>query len=244
MFGLLYAGIAAICRGIGKAQYDYETYQNRESARSKGKETYLDCYGAERLVSNGKYVFRHNVEYSLHGDYVMEDENGNIIHNYSKNARDKDTRINIELAKLNKNTVYQKGQSNNERCDPNHWRVIYIDFETGKELFVQEISPNLFYRDAITGEYIRRSDEDLRKGTDWSGQFGEEYKPERLMAKANERWNENSLQEKQRMLKQEMGKYHSDLSVPSSRRFKLDYYTKPLYYITQEDYDRVVKEYL
>ena len=197
---------------IGETQKQIETSQNRREAKRKGQETYYDWNGAERLVENGKYIKRHTLDYGTTTDYVMEDEYGNIVHNYSQNQRDRRKKVNTSLARLNGNSVYSKPLSDNDKNNIHKKRSIYIDFNTGEELFCQTFNLKHYFRRVSDGTYVRRADMDLfaaRKNN-------EDIDIYDGVMELNNRWNRNSPEEKKRMLEREMSSgSKSDLSVPS-----------------------------
>lgn len=235
MLGLALGAFSFLCKKIGDFKNDYESLKNRKISIREGRDTYLDYYGAERLVSNNKYVFRHNMGYDIHKDYVLEDSYGNIIRNYSQSQRDKIRKVNVELAQKNGNTVYLKPLSNNELNNIHSMRCIYIDFETGRELFVHGHNQYSFFRDAQTGEYVRLADSDrYRKGTDLDA-------ANKIMQIQNEKWKNKSNKEKQWWLKQEMEKMNgSDTTVPDSRYYNKFGYKMGKIKLSPQEYEAIV----
>lgn len=212
MFGILYMTFAAIGKAIGEGQKQIETARNKRVAKKKGKETYYDWHGAERLVNNGKYVKRHTLDYGSSSDYVMEDENGNIVHNYSQNQRDKRKRQNIALAKLNGNSVYEKERSDNDRNNLKQQRKIYVDLQTGEKLFCQACNLKNYYRSVGDGRYVRRADSDVIRAK----RNNEDIRLYEGVLELNGQWFKKSPEERKQLLEREMKNWcGSDLSVPS-----------------------------
>lgn len=212
MFGILYMVCAAIGKAIGEGQKQFETSQNKKEAKKKGSETYYDWHGAERLIKNGKYVKRHTLDYGPSSDYVMEDENGNIIHNYSQNQRDKRKRQNIALARLNGNSVYEKERSDNDRNNLKQQRTIYVDLKTGEKLFCQSFNLNTYYRSVYDGRYVRRADCDVIRAK----KNNEEVHLYEGVLELNGKWFKEPPEIRKQILENEMKDWcGSDHSVPS-----------------------------
>lgn len=172
MFGLFYYIAVGLGLSLEKAS-DYKfSQEDRERARKKGQETYLDNRGRRRLVSTNERV--HETTLS-NGDRVLKYYNKkDIIHNYS------DEKYKKGMEK-NKREALQKGKSTYcitvcgvPRAD--HTEVFYRndngyvrnpeeirgyrfkDFKTGNIYVIRKVKGRYYFMDITNGHLVRETD--------------------------------------------------------------------------------------
>ena len=172
LFGLVYVGIVAACKGIVSIQNGLNNVQSREEAINKGKKTYFDHRGATRLIDTNEQVYFTTLS---NGERVLKRLDGSVAYNYDiDRKKEKIKKRNDELDKQNspvillgafedvkpsyvrtgiwrrvgvKTAVYQHKQNKKlyfrqNRCRPREPHYLYIELETGMVTFLDQWTTN------------------------------------------------------------------------------------------------------
>lgn len=86
MFGFFYVLIIAVIMVAAGTKECIDNTRRSIKAENEGKVWYLTCKGQQRLVSNNKLCS--NTFDIKTGDRILEDEDGNVIRNYSDERRE------------------------------------------------------------------------------------------------------------------------------------------------------------
>ena len=164
MFGLLHALFTVGVLTVDKISGVWTEVKNKEEAVRKDCKTYIDAKGKDRLVKNNRRVCYTQLD---NGDYVIKDiENGKVYYNKSEEIRKEDKKQAIKDGRTIIKTFgnYTEYRNKNELWVRAFikWRG-YIDIKTEHPIREVRINGINFYMDLVSGELLRKSDEENEK---------------------------------------------------------------------------------
>jgi len=159
MWGLFYTGFISVgllidkCKKIKRNKHCKFKYKNVDNL------TYTDIQGKTRLLSDDKLVFYIT---NSNGEYILEDINGNLIKNFSKENEDKSLNELKEISIFAQNSTYCIDK-NTHKYDRIKKGKRFKDFETGEIYIVRCINYKYYFMNINTGLLVRE--------TDWQKQY-------------------------------------------------------------------------
>lgn len=171
LFGLFYTAFALGTRSITNIKNCIENENRRQNSIHRGKETYIDERGCERLVSNNQKVIKTYIYKKTAGeeykDYVLKVmESNEIIRNYSEEERNKEENLKYNQAIANDKTTYRLGSKNDHYLGTAMPGYRYKDIKTGDIYVIRVFNGARYYMNIKNGEIVRMTDGQLKAEKD------------------------------------------------------------------------------
>jgi hypothetical protein len=159
ILGLIYTIIVSV------GAFFHSILDNIENEKCKSKYehpngiTYVDVKGRTRLLSNDELVYYVN---NSNGDYVLEDESGNIYKNFSEEQRKQKNNERKNEAINKKETTFCIDDNNYCKdwiCKGKRFK----DLNTGDIYVIRYINYKYYYMNISNGMIIRKTDWQIKK---------------------------------------------------------------------------------
>lgn len=159
MLGLVYTIIISIGLIVHFINEYKENKNTKHIYKHKNGLTYVDLKGNNRLLSNNKLVF---YVHNKNGDYVLEDEEGNVYKNFSEEEKTKKLNNNKEKALKNNKSTYcldDDSHKNDFICKGKR----FVDLETGDIYVIRYINYKYYYMNIVNGQIVRKTDWQIKR---------------------------------------------------------------------------------